>query len=77
MTTKLLTTLIALALLGALVAPAAAAPGATDSCSNADGESDAGPPGFVADVTPDFLSDLIGGLPVPDFVKGAFGAESC
>lgn len=49
-------------------------------------EHDHGPdcpqPGFVSglvqDVTPDFLADLIGSLPVPDFVKDIFGAgQNC
>jgi len=37
-------------------------------------DGDGGPPGFVADVTPDFLQDLVGSLPVPDFLKSLFGA---
>lgn len=46
-----------------------------------DGEEDgdAGPPGFVSDLVfnkvPGFLSGLFASLPVPDFVKGFFGAE--
>lgn len=49
-----------------------------DECKNADnGPSDGGPPGFVANLTPDFLGDLLSGLPVPNFVKSAFGAETC
>lgn len=53
--------------------------GQVDECQNQDRGpgGDAGPPGFVADVTPDFLSGLIGGLPVPDFVKSTFGASTC
>lgn len=30
--------------------------------------------GLVQDVTPDFLQDLIGSLPVPGFVESFFGA---
>lgn len=49
-----------------------------DECKNAEkGPSDGGPPSFVADKTPDFLGDLLSGLPVPNFVKAAFGAETC
>lgn len=75
--------LAALAVLVALVAPAAAAglgdttPVQTNSdCGGTDAgpSGDAGPPGFVADLVPDFLSDLIGSLPVPNFVKSLFGA---
>jgi hypothetical protein len=75
--------LAALAVLVALVAPVAAASlgdttpmQTTSDCDGTDvgpGE-DAGPPGFVADLVPDFLSDLIGSLPVPNFVKSLFGA---
>ncbi|MFB6128010.1 MAG: histidine kinase [Halolamina sp.] len=76
--------LLAVTLLFTAAAPAAAVPGEgataqTDDCKNADhGPSgDAGPPAFVADVTPDFLSDLFATLPVPDVVKAAFGAPTC
>lgn len=49
-----------------------------DECMNADkGPGENGPPGFVADLVPDFLSDLIGSLPVPNFVKSLFGASTC
>lgn len=73
--------LATLAVLVALVAPAAAA-GLGDTApmqTNCDGNDvgpgeDGGPPGFVADLVPDFLSDLIGSLPVPNFVKSLFGA---
>lgn len=53
--------------------------GTTDECTNSDkGPSgDAGPPGFVADLVPNFISDLIGSLPVPNFVKSFFGASTC
>lgn len=37
-------------------------------------DGDGGPPGFVADVTPNFLQDLLGSLPVPGFLKSLFGA---
>ncbi len=73
--------LVAMLAIGlAAPAAAAAAPGTdqVDECKNADnGSSDGGPPGFISDVTPDFLGDLLGGLPVPNFVKSAFGAETC
>lgn len=48
-----------------------------DECMNADRGPDNGPPGFVADLVPNFLSDLIGSLPVPNFVKTFFGAPTC
>lgn len=69
-----------------LAAPAEAAsvvnddpsPAADDRPETADhGPSDdAGPPSFLSDVTPEFLADLLGGLPVPDFVASAFGATA-
>ncbi|WP_245626071.1 histidine kinase [Haloparvum sedimenti] len=82
MRTNWLIPLVALILLaGVAVAPAAAAAqpgGETDECLNADeGPGANGPPGFVADLVPDFLSDLIGSLPVPNFVKTLFGASTC
>lgn len=60
-------------------APAVAAPAEpVDECQNADhGPGDDGPPGFVADLVPNFISDLIGSLPVPNFVKSFFGASTC
>lgn len=67
-------------LLTTAVAPVAATPGngTVDECKNADVAPDAGgPPGFVADLVPDFLSELFAGLPVPNFVKSAMGAETC
>lgn len=76
----------ALLLLSVAVAPAAAVQGdgiaaaddEVDECTNADrGPGDTGPPGFVADLVPDFIGDLIGGLPVPNFVKTFFGASTC
>lgn len=72
---------VAVTLLSVAVTPAAAVQPAeqVDECKNADKGpgGDGGPPGFVADLVPDFLSDLIGSLPAPDFVKSAFGAETC
>lgn len=62
-------------LLGGLATPAAAQP--VDECQNADRGPDDGPPGFVAGLVPDFISDLIGSLPVPNFVKSFFGASTC
>lgn len=78
MTRKLLSTLAAL-LVGAVGTGGAVGPGdGVDECINADTDADrAGPPGFVAGLVPDFLSDLIGSLPVPNFVKGFFGAQTC
>ncbi|NHX37338.1 MULTISPECIES: hypothetical protein [Halolamina] len=75
----------ALLLLSVVAMPAAAAPGAVDGpaeqvndCENAENGPDGdGPPGFVADLVPDFVSGLMGDLPVPNFVKSAFGAETC
>ncbi|WP_435062299.1 histidine kinase [Halobaculum sp. EA56] len=79
----------ALVVAGLALAPAAAAAQPdgtdvpTDECRNADAgpDGDGGPPGFVGDllgsVVPDFVSDLIGSLPVPDFLKSLFGAETC
>lgn len=80
--------LVAVVVLTAGVAPAVAHEGGhsgatdsgtTDECTNSDkGPSgDAGPPGFVADLVPNFISDLIGSLPVPNFVKSFFGASTC
>lgn len=66
-----------------LAAPVAAQPGGNvDECENADeGPSgDAGPPGFVSgllDGVAGFLGDLFSSLPVPNFVKGFFGASTC
>lgn len=53
-----------------------------DECKNADtGPSGGdGPPGFVGGLiggVAGFLGDLFSALPVPNFVKGFFGAEVC
>lgn len=49
-----------------------------DECTNAEeGPGEQGPPGFVASLVPGFVSDLIGSLPVPNFVKSLFGAATC
>lgn len=81
MTRQLIRPILALLLItGAFVAPVAAAQPAdtVDECENADrGPGEDGPPGFVASVTPDFLSDLFASLPVPNFVKSFFGAPTC
>lgn len=77
--------LVAVLLMGmALAVPVAAAqPGdSVDECQNADeGPSgDDGPPGFVGGIVGGavgFLGDLFSGLPVPNFVKGWFGASTC
>lgn len=64
-------------LAGTPVAAAQPAP-QVDECENAErGPSDGGPPGFVAEIVPDFLADLLGSLPVPNFVKAAVGASTC
>lgn len=85
-TKTLVSVLAAILLVTVAVAPAAAAQdgavatqdGNVDECMNADkGPGENGPPGFVADLVPNFISDLIGGLPVPNFVKSFFGASTC
>lgn len=50
-----------------------------DDCKNAEKGpgGDGGPPSFVGSLIPDFLGDLFSSLPAPDFVKSAFGAETC
>lgn len=66
-------------LVTAFAGPVAAQPtGGVDECQNAEnGPGSNGPPGFVAGLVPDFIGDLIGGLPVPNFVKAFFGAPTC
>ena len=74
--THLIGVVLAVLLLGGLATPVAAQP--DDECQNADlGPGEDGPPGFVAGLVPDFISDLIGSLPVPNFVKSFFGAPTC
>lgn len=78
---RTLTATLVLSLLAFVAVPAAGTPGGgaqVDECVNSDKGpgSDAGPPGFVADVVPDFLGELFADLPVPGFVKSAVGAES-
>lgn len=78
---------LAVLLVSVAIAPAAAVSdgdyvntqdGEVDECMNADtGPGEDGPPGFVADLVPNVISDLIGGLPVPNFVKSFFGASTC
>lgn len=73
---------LAVLLVGMAAVPAAAVPGPADECQNADSgpAADAGPPGFVAGLVEGlagFLGDLFAGLPVPNFVKGFFGASGC
>ncbi|MFB6220961.1 MAG: histidine kinase [Halolamina sp.] len=73
-------TLVAVLALGLFVPAAAAAPGdaGVDECKNAEnGPGDGGPPSFVGDLLPEFLGDLMSGLPVPNFVKTLFGASTC
>lgn len=75
-----LTAIVAgIVLLGLIAGPAAAQPaGNADECVNADrGPGENGPPGFVGGLLPDFLGDLFSDLPVPNFVKAWFGAETC
>lgn len=71
--------LAVLVLTSALAVPVSAQPAdSVDECKNADeGPGENGPPGFVAGLIPDFLSDLFSALPVPNFVKAFFGAETC
>ncbi|MFB6361558.1 MAG: histidine kinase [Halobacteriales archaeon] len=73
-----LTLVLSFALAG-MTAPALAQPtDPVNECQNADvGPDGDGPPGFVADLTPNFISGLIGALPVPNFVKTFFGASTC
>lgn len=73
-----------LAVLGLLLFGAVGTGGAVgvddriDECTNADeGPGENGPPGFVAELVPNFQSDLVETLPVPNFVKGFFGAQTC
>lgn len=57
---------------------AAQTAGPVDECQNAErGPGENGPPGFVAGLVPNFISELIGSLPVPNFVKTFFGASTC
>jgi len=80
---RTLVALLALCVLFAGLVPAAAAgagsptpaDGADAQCDDDRGPGDdGGPPGFVADLTPDFVGDLLGSLPVPGFLKSVFGA---
>jgi hypothetical protein len=73
--TTIIGAVLAVLLLGGLATPVAAQP--VDECQNAEQGPDDGPPGFVAGLVPDFISDLIGSLPVPNFVKSFFGAATC
>lgn len=74
---------VVLLLIGAVAPAVAAGPGgAVDECQNADRgpTGDAGPPGFVSGLVGSFagfLGDLFASLPVPNFVKGFFGAATC
>ncbi|MBP1988240.1 histidine kinase [Halolamina salifodinae] len=87
MNTKLIVgVLAALMLVSVAATPAVAAqPSDTagaeqvEECKNADNgpSGDAGPPGFVSNLVPDFLGELFSSLPVPNFVKSAFGATTC
>ncbi|AEN04595.1 hypothetical protein [Halolamina sp.] len=79
--TTLTVVLAALLAIGLFVPAAAATPPneTVDECKNAENGhgADGGPPVFVADLVPEFLSDLLGSLPVPNFVKSAVGASTC
>lgn len=87
MNTKLLVgVLAALMLVSVAATPAVAAqpsdtagPDQVEECKNADNgpDGDAGPPGFVSGLVPEFLGDLFSSLPVPNFVKAAMGAPTC
>lgn len=86
MNTKLIVGVLAALMLVSVAAtpavaaqPDQAATEKVDACKNADNgpDGDAGPPGFVSNLVPDFLGDLFASLPAPDFVKSAFGAETC
>lgn len=61
---------LVLLLLGGVVAAQPVEPPANDTEENETGDGDRGPPSFVGDL----LGGLLGNLPVPDFVKGMFGA---
>ncbi|RYJ14951.1 histidine kinase [Halogeometricum borinquense] len=81
--------LIAPLLVAFLLATLAVAPAAAvgpdkdvDECQNASNgpAGDAGPPAFVSGLVNNAvgsLSDLFASLPVPNFVKGFFGASTC
>lgn len=57
-----------------LVAGSLLIPGSVVAAGPGDAPSDdAGPPGFVGDLVPEFLGDLFDALPVPDFLKSVFG----
>lgn len=80
----IVTLLTVLVVTSALAVPATAGQSGADvdECRNADKgpTGDAGPPGFVGGIVggvAGFLGDLVGGLPVPGFVKGFFGASTC
>lgn len=76
-TSRIATILVVGLLLSIALVPAGAA-AQPDDCMNADqGPGESGPPGFVAGLVPDFISGLIGSLPVPNFVKAFFGAPTC
>jgi hypothetical protein len=76
---KLIPIMAVIVLVSAFAAPVAAQPAEpVDECQNADeGPGDDGPPSFVGSLMPDFLGDLFSNLPVPNFVKAFFGAETC
>lgn len=80
--TQIVGAIAAVLLLSTAAVPAAATAAQpadqVDECTNAEkGPGERGPPGFVASVVPDFVADLIGSLPVPNFVKSLFGATTC
>lgn len=68
---------LVLLLLGGVVAAQPVEPPANDTEGNETENGDRGPPSFVGDLlggVAGFLGGLLGSLPVPDFVKGMFGA---
>lgn len=78
MPTHRIATILVVGLLVSIALVPGAAAAQPDDCMNADkGPDESGPPGFVAGLVPDFLSGLIGSLPVPNFVKSFFGAPTC
>lgn len=70
---------VGLFLLGAVGTGAAIGPDdRIDECTNAnEGPGERGPSASVAESVPDVPSVLFDALPVPNFVRGLFGAGTC